>query len=287
MPDDQTQATPQPAPAEGQPGTAVPAAVAGGEPQAAPAPTGTPAGGEPPRLLAGKYRTPEELETAYQEAERELGRQRTELGTTREQRDYLVQQFGYDPFAQGEGNAAAEPDPFASPDAPAQPPPQAGYGQPPTQFQSQNTPFEQVMDAYLSGDKIGAQRLLEQFSSRTASRVVGQNHDQVTALQQGLQQLAQREGLDNVYPVQQEIVAFMAKGLSADQAFYLVNRGKEAAQQRADADAQRTVDAGRAADAGPSGAATPPQAADSDPAKALKDAMLAAGPQVKPEYNDL
>ena len=121
MPDDQAQDTPQPAP-EGQPGPAAPVAEAGGEAQAAPAESGQPAGAEP-RLLAGKYSSPEELERAYQEAQSALGRKNDELGQLRREYNYLAQQFGYDPLADDEGTIAATPPPPAQ--APWQPPPPA------------------------------------------------------------------------------------------------------------------------------------------------------------------
>lgn len=283
MPED-PQATPQPAP-EGQPVAAVPGGDAGGEPQAAPI-AGPPAGGEP-RLYAGKYGSVEEMEEAYSEAQSALGRRNEEIGTVRQERDYFAQQLGYDPSAaDGGGNV--------QPAQPPQPPPQQGYPpqaapQPwqPPQAPQQATPVQRMMEAYLAGDMAGAQRVFEQSTRGTAEHVVGNQHQEITRLQAGIQGLAKTHGLDAVYPVQGKIAGFMAKGLSADDAFYLVNRGATAAQQRSTVEGQATVADGRQAATGPTGAQTPGTPAELDPAAALKKAIMESGPTVQPEYSDL
>jgi len=290
MPDDDGAAILGADPFEGQPAPS-PEPTAGGEPQAPPDP-GTTAGGEP-RLYAGRFQSVDELERAYGEANSAIGRKDNELGQTRQEINYWRQQMGYDALGdEGEPAAAAPPPQPQAPwggqpygvQPPAPPPPGQGYPQAPPQPQ---TPFEAMMTAFLGNNPREAQRIFEQQMRGTAEHVTGARSRAVEQLRDGLSSLTQKHDPTFVARNERAIVGYMRKGLSADDAFFLVNRGTEAAQQRTAAEGAQLVAAGRSAASGPAGVPTPAQPPSQDPAAQLKAAILGAGPKATPAYDDL
>lgn len=267
MPDDTAQANSAAAPAEGQV-AAEPQVAAGGEPQAASAPT-EPTAGVEPTLYAGTFQSVEALETGYDEARSAIGRKNDELGQVRQQYNYLASQLGYDPLA-SEGQA--------EPAAPAAQPVYAPQPQPVIQAQPPQAPLQRMMEAYLEGTPEGAargNRIFMQAIHGGAEHVTDNRSRVVERLQTGVHALGVKHGADAVYPLQPRIVGYMQKGLSADEAFFLANRGNEATQQRTTASTEQTVIAGRTAAAGPNAVAQP-AAPPVDPGQALKDAMIAS-----------
>jgi len=112
---------------------------------------------EPERVYAGKYKSPEELERAYEEMQSLQGRQSSELGELRQFRDQLLQQQYTVPPDQL--YAYADEDPQQATQAALK------------QYGADSIPYEQTLRQWAAEDPIGASRFdqavrLSQFEHR-------------------------------------------------------------------------------------------------------------------------